>query len=65
MWWGERMEHVMDVKAGDLVYIPADVPHLPVNHTTATAKAVVARTDPNEQESVTLLPELEELVPAT
>ena len=45
-----------------MVYIPAGVPHLPINaseHEPATC--VVARTDPNEQESVVLLPELEAL----
>ncbi|MEM9278951.1 MAG: cupin domain-containing protein [Pseudomonadota bacterium] len=65
MWWGEALQHVMDAKSGDLVYIPADVPHLPVNISDKPVKAVIARTDPNEQESVTLLPELEKLVPAT
>ena len=63
MWWGERLQHVMEINPGDLVYIPADVPHLPANNSDKPTKAVIARTDPNEQESVTLLPELEELVP--
>ena len=46
--------------AGDFVYIPANVPHLPYNLSgSEPATAVVARTDPNEQESVVLLPELE------
>ena len=40
-------------KAGDFIFIPADVPHQPVNRsTTQAAKALVARNDPNEQESV-------------
>ncbi|MEM7213955.1 MAG: cupin domain-containing protein [Pseudomonadota bacterium] len=65
MWWGDQLEHVMDTKAGDLVYIPADVPHLPVNVSDRPTKAVIARTDPNEQESVTLMPELEKFVPAS
>jgi uncharacterized RmlC-like cupin family protein len=46
-----------------MVYIPANVPHLPINNSDAPVSAVIARTDPNEQESVTLLPELEALVP--
>jgi uncharacterized RmlC-like cupin family protein len=57
--YGERLEHRMHNKAGDLVYIPAGVPHLPVNLGDKPASAVIARTDPNEQESVVLLPELE------
>ena len=34
------------------------------NRGTVPASAVIARTDPNEQESVVLLPELDALVPA-
>ena len=40
-------------EAGDFIFIPADVPHQPVNlSATEPAKALVARNDPNEQESV-------------
>ena len=63
MAWGERLEHMMDTEAGDLIYIPADVPHLPFNDSGATVRAVIARTDPHEQESVVLLPHLDPLVP--
>ncbi|MDH3264718.1 MAG: cupin domain-containing protein [Paracoccaceae bacterium] len=63
MYWGDRLEHRMEIKAGDLVYIPADVPHLPLNLSDAPVSAVIARTDPHEQESVVLLPELDALVP--
>ncbi|MFN4057226.1 MAG: cupin domain-containing protein [Roseinatronobacter sp.] len=63
MYWGQQLEHRMDTVAGDLVYIPADMPHLPVNPTDAPVRAVIARTDPHEQESVVLLPDLDALVP--
>ena len=62
--YGDRLEHHMINKAGDLVYIPAGVPHLPINLSDRPASAVIARTDPNEQESVVLLPELEALAEA-
>jgi uncharacterized RmlC-like cupin family protein len=46
------------MKAGDFVYIPAGVPHLPANPSkTEPCTAVLARTDPNEQESVVIMPE--------
>jgi uncharacterized RmlC-like cupin family protein len=62
MWWGEGLAHHARVDAGDFVYIPAGVPHLPANRSaTVPMTAVVARTDPNEQESVVLLPELDAL----
>ncbi|MDQ8697176.1 cupin domain-containing protein [Hyphomicrobium sp. LHD-15] len=59
--YGDRLQHQMINRAGDLVYIPAGVPHLPINLSDKPASAVIARTDPNEQESVVLLPELEAL----
>ena len=46
-----------------MFYIPAGMPHLPANLSDSPASAVIARTDPREQESVVLLPELEALVP--
>ena len=48
---------MMVVHEGDYVYIPAGVPHQPFNPTERMARALIARTDPNEQESVVLLPE--------
>ncbi len=63
-WYGERLENHVIVRAGEMFYIPAGVPHLPANLSDQPASAVIARTDPNEQESVILLPELEALVPA-
>lgn len=62
VWFGEDLESHAVAVAGDFVYIPPGVPHVPVN-TSATewARAVVARTDPNEQGSVELLPHLDDL----
>jgi uncharacterized RmlC-like cupin family protein len=57
--YGDRLQHHAITKAGDLFYIPAGVPHLPINLSDKPISAVIARTDPNEQESVILLPELE------
>ena len=60
MWYGETLSEHLTVKAGEYLYIPAGVPHLPYNPSESEAAvAVVARTDPNEQESVVLLPELD------
>jgi uncharacterized RmlC-like cupin family protein len=63
MYWGDRLQHRMESGPGDMIYIPADMPHLPTNPGTEVVTAVIARTDPREQESVTLLPDLEHLVP--
>lgn len=59
-FWGDKLQHHSIVGAGDFCYIAADVPHLPYNRSkTEKVVAIIARTDPNEQESVVLLPELE------
>src|SRR5215212_298913 len=60
MDYGERLEQHLVVRAGDFLYIPADVPHRPYNASLSVpCLTIIARTDPNEQESVVLLPELE------
>ena len=62
MWYGERLEEHLFAQAGDFIYIPAGMPHLPYNLSTIdSCVAVIARTDPNEQESVVLLPELDRI----
>lgn len=65
VWHGERLEGHLFVRAGDFLYIPADMPHLPYNPSdTENCIAVIARTDPNEQESVVLLPAVDRAHPA-
>ncbi len=44
-------------------YIPAGVPHQPYNNSNEPAVVLVARSDPNDQESVIMLPELDVLHP--
>ena len=56
MWFGEGLRQHMWMRAGDFLHIPANVPHLPYNISDSVpCVALIARTDPNEQESVTLL----------
>ena len=62
-WYGEGLREYVRLGAGDFFYIPAGVPHLPGNPSaTEPCVAILARTDPNEQESVVLLPELDAVV---
>lgn len=63
MWFGDKLEQVMECGPGDMIYIPAGVPHLPTNPYEEPCVAVIARTDPNEQESVVLRPDLDGLLP--
>ena len=59
-WFGAELGECVTAGPGDFIYIPAGMPHLPVNRSaTRPLTVVLARTDPNEQESVVLLPELD------
>jgi uncharacterized RmlC-like cupin family protein len=60
MWYGEKLDQHLVARAGDFLYIPANMPHLAYNESeTESCVAIIARTDPNDQESVVLLPELD------
>ncbi|HEV8624657.1 MAG TPA: cupin domain-containing protein [Acidimicrobiia bacterium] len=50
--YGPELEEVLVLEQGDFLFIPADMPHQPINHDDEPALAIVARNDANEQESV-------------
>lgn len=56
MHYGEGLREHLEVRAGQFLFIPAGMPHRPYNPSDReTCVAVLARTDPNEQQSVVLL----------
>ncbi len=58
--YGERLEKEIINEAGDFLFIEPNVPHQPFNlDDKEPAVAVVARSDPREQESVVLCPPYE------
>lgn len=64
LWYGEGLRQHDVARAGDYIYIPAGVSHVAVNRSQTEPFVVVGgRTDPNEQESVVLQPELDGAVP--
>ncbi|HJV84445.1 MAG TPA: cupin domain-containing protein [Noviherbaspirillum sp.] len=51
--WGERLENEVVSEAGDFLFVPPGVPHEAINLSeTESARAVVARNDPAEQDKV-------------
>lgn len=59
-WYGPRLEHHVIARASEFVYMPPGIPHLPYNLSQSEpVSAVIARTDPNDQESVIFLPALD------
>ena len=64
IWFGEELEQHLFAGAGEFFYTPANMPHLPYNPSEEEAcVAVVARTDPHEEESVVMLEDLDTLFP--
>ncbi|MFO7445762.1 MAG: cupin domain-containing protein [Ignavibacteriaceae bacterium] len=53
--YGKGLAQSVINESGDFIFIPANLPHQPVNlSSTEEAVAIIARNDPNEQESVVL-----------
>ena len=51
--YGDGLAQSVINEAGDFLFIPANLPHQPVNlSATEAAEAIVARNDPSEQENV-------------
>jgi len=51
--YGDRLRQSQICEEGDFLFIAPDIPHQPLNLSqTEPAVAIVARNDPNEQESV-------------
>jgi len=51
--WGEALEHEVDSRAGEFLFVPPGVPHEAINlSSTEPARAVVARNHPAEQDLV-------------
>ena len=51
--WGAALEHEVVSEAGDFLFVPPGVPHEAINlSTTESARAIVARNDPAEQDKV-------------
>ena len=55
VWHGDGLAQRTVVRAGDFMYVPPGTPHLPVNRGDVMSVSVVARTDPQEQESVVVM----------
>jgi uncharacterized RmlC-like cupin family protein len=63
IWTGDQLQHREVVRAGDYIYIPANVLHVAVNRTEKPAVCIGTRNEPTAQESVVLYPEMDARVP--
>lgn len=59
MDFGPRLGERLAARAGEYIYIPADVAHRVMNRSGALCRALVAHTSSDDQEGIVLLPELD------
>ena len=62
MYFGARLAEHLVGRAGEFVYVPADMPHLVMNRSGAVCRAGVAHTAADDQAGIVMLPELDPLV---
>ena len=62
-YFGDALQHHAIARSGEYVYIPADLPHIVVNHSAGVCRAIVAHTAADDQAGIVLLPELDTIVP--
>jgi uncharacterized RmlC-like cupin family protein len=64
LWSGPRLEHKSVARAGDYLFIPAGVPHIAVNRSSAEPAVFIgARNEPTASESVLMMPQLDACIP--
>ena len=62
VYYGEQLERRAVVRAGDQMFIPADVPHAPCNESGAPCTWLVVHSAGSDQEGIVLLPELDVVI---
>ncbi|MEM7212451.1 MAG: cupin domain-containing protein [Pseudomonadota bacterium] len=62
VFFGDALERVEAMVAGEQMYIPADVPHAPCNRSGAPCTWLVVHSSGSDQEGIVLLPELDKVL---
>ena len=62
LYYGDSLEHRIIVRAGEQVYVPADVPHAPANESTAPCTVLVVHSSGSDQDGIVILPDLDALL---
>ena len=63
--YGDAMERSVEVRIGDQVFIPGNVPHAPCNDSGAPCTWIVVHASGSDQEGIVMLPELDLLIART
>ena len=62
VYYGDRLESRVAVRAGEQIFIPADVPHAPCNEGAASCTWIVVHSSRSDQDGIVLLPDLDALL---
>jgi uncharacterized RmlC-like cupin family protein len=62
VYFGDRFERRVVVRAGEQMYMPADVPHAPSNESGTPCTWLVVHSSGSDQDGIVLLPELDDLL---
>jgi uncharacterized RmlC-like cupin family protein len=59
VYFGDQFEQRIEVRAGEQVFMPADVPHAPANESEEPCTWIVVHASGSDQDGIVLLPELD------
>jgi uncharacterized RmlC-like cupin family protein len=59
VYYGDDLEHRVEIGAGDHVFCPADLPHAPSNESDKPCTLIVVHSSGSDQDGIVLLPELD------
>jgi uncharacterized RmlC-like cupin family protein len=62
VYHGARLEDSVTVKAGEQIFVPADVAHAPSNESGRPCTWIVVHSSGSDQDGIVLLPELDKLL---
>jgi len=63
VYYGDRLEHRAELKPGEQMFMPCDVPHAPVNNSGEPCTWIVVHSSGDDQDDIVMTPELDELLP--
>ena len=61
VYHGKKFEHRVMVRAGEQIFVPADVAHAPSNESGAPCTWLVVHSAGSDQDGIVLLPELDDI----
>jgi uncharacterized RmlC-like cupin family protein len=63
VYHGDLVEERTIVRAGDQIFVPADVPHAPCNESGAPCTWLVVHSSGSDQDGIKLMPDLDDRLP--